>query len=155
MAQAPQMVLLLLALGASGVLVFGVRYIPRLNKQGHILKEEWLGFKMYLETAERYRMQNLTPETFEKYLPYAMIFGVEKQWARAFETLNMQPPTWYVGSNAASVSTGSGGGFSPSSFASGFSASFASSFASSGGGGASGGGGGAGGGGGGGGGGAA
>lgn len=155
MAQAPQMVLLLLALGASGVLVFGVRYIPRLNKQGHILKEEWLGFKMYLETAERYRMQNLTPETFEKYLPYAMIFGVEKQWARAFETLNMQPPTWYVGSNAAFVSTGSGGGFSPSSFASGFSASFASSFASSGGGGASGGGGGAGGGGGGGGGGAA
>lgn len=137
------------------LLVVGIRYVPYLTSKGAALKEEWLGFKMYLETAERYRMQNLTPETFEKYLPYAMIFGVEKEWAKAFETLNMQQPTWYVGSNAAFVSSGPTGGFSPSSFTSGFSASFASSFASSGGGGASGGGGGAGGGGGGGGGGAA
>ena len=57
---------------------------PRLNQKGALLKEEWLGFKMYLETAERYRMQNLTPDMFEKYLPYAMIFGIEKKWAKAF-----------------------------------------------------------------------
>ncbi len=54
-------------------------YSKRLNTRGELLKEDWLGFKMYLETAERYRMQNLTPEIFEKYLPYAMIFGIEKK----------------------------------------------------------------------------
>lgn len=31
-----------------------------------------------MKTAEKYRMQNLKPEFFEKYLPYTMIFEVEK-----------------------------------------------------------------------------
>ncbi len=138
----------LMTLTACGVYSYAfIRYNPRLNRSGQMLKEEWLGFKMYLETAERYRLQNLTPETFEKFLPYAIIFGVEKEWGKAFAGLEMIPPHWYAGSSAV-------GGFSASSFSSSFSASFVSSFASSGGGGASGGGGSAGGGGGGGGGGA-
>lgn len=131
---------------AAGYLFF--RYNPRLNRDGQILREEWLGFKLYLETAERYRLQNLTPETFEKYLPYAIIFGVEKAWGKAFEGLALSSPSWY------SSSTLSASRFSASGFSTSFSASFASAFASAGGGGASGGGGSAGGGGGGGGGGA-
>ena len=113
-------------------------YSKRLNTRGELLKEDWLGFKMYLETAERYRMQNLTPEIFEKYLPYAMIFGIEKKWAKAFDGINMQSPTWYSGAviaNSNNFSSGATPSFSASSFASGFSSSFASSFASSGGGG--------------------
>lgn len=125
-----------------------VRYNPRLNRAGQIFREEWLGFKLYLETAERYRLQNLTPATFEKFLPYAIIFGVEKEWGKTFEGITVSPPVWYSGSNFSS------GKFSASGFSTSFSASFASAFASSGGSGASGGGGSAGGGGGGGGGGA-
>lgn len=75
-----------------------IKYNPRLNKDGFILKEEWLGFKMYLEKAEKYRLQNLTPDLFEKYLPYAMIFGLEKKWAKNFDSLNMRAPDWYVSS---------------------------------------------------------
>ncbi len=127
---------------------------PRLNQKGELLKEDWLGFKMYLETAERYRMQNLTPDLFEKYLPYAMIFGIEKKWAKAFNGLNMESPGWYQGggvtSSGSSFGSSSGGvaSFSAGAFAAGFSTSFATSFASSGGGGGSAGGGGGGGGGG-------
>ena len=40
-----------------------------------------------------------TPEMFEKYLPFAMAFGVERKWARAFQDIYRQPPSWYVGSN--------------------------------------------------------
>lgn len=138
-------------------LVSFVRYETRLSKEGQILKEEWLGFKLYLEMAEKYRLQNLTPDLFEKYLPYAIIFGVEKKWGRAFAHLSMTPPEWYHGAGVAyagSVSS-SVSGFSASAFSASFSSSFTSAFASSGAsGGASGGGGGAGGGGGGGGGGA-
>ncbi len=132
------------------------KYEARLNHEGNVLKEEILGFKLYLETAEKYRLQNLTPETFEKFLPYAMVFGVEKKWAKAFDSLNMTAPAWYHGGVSHNGFTSSSGvsSFSPSSFASGFSASFASSFATSSGTGASGGGGSSGGGGGGGGGGA-
>ncbi len=129
---------------------------PKLSKEGEEMRNQIEGFKMYLATAERYRMKNLTPETFEKYLPFAMIFGVEKQWAKAFESLNMSSPTWY----SAGVYGGVGssqpapGSFSPVAFSTSFATSFSSSFNSSGASGGSGGGGGAGGGGGGGGGGA-
>lgn len=131
-----------------------LKYDARLNKQGLLLREEILGFKMYLETAERYRLQNLTPETFEKYLPYAMVFGVEKKWAKAFANMDVPQPAWYAGVGVGHSGSFASSGFSASSFTSSFSASFTSSMASASGSGASGGGGGAGGGGGGGGGGA-
>ena len=119
-----------------------IKYEARLSKEGIILKEDWLGFKMYLETAEKYRMQNLKPEFFEKYLPYAMIFDVEEKWAKAFETMHLPQPTWYAGSAYAPGSaSNSAGSFSPLSFSKSFSSSFTSAFSSSGAGGASGGGG--------------
>jgi len=131
-----------------------IKYEARLSDQGIKLKEDWLGFKMYLKTAEKYRMQNLKPEFFEKYLPYAMIFGVEKKWARAFESMHIPQPSWYAGSAyAAGASSPSNlaGSFSPSAFSASFTSSFTSAFSSgaggaSGGGGAGGGGGGGGGG---------
>lgn len=135
-------------------MAYSIFFRKVLNATGSELRRRFLGFILYLETAEQYRMQNLTPETFEKYLPYAMVFGVEKKWARAFRGVTMAPPQWYQGS----PTFAGGGGFSPSfsatAFTGAFSASFASSFSTSTGTGASGGGGGAGGGGGGGGGGA-
>lgn len=143
-------------LSAAGLYAF-IKYEARLSDSGIKLKEDWLGFKMYLETAEKYRMQNLKPEYFEKYLPYAMIFGVEKKWARAFEAMNIPQPTWYGGNAVVAGHIGSANvasSFSPSAFSSSFASSFSSAFSSSGASGASGGGGGAGGGGGGGGGGA-
>lgn len=115
----------------------------RLSQEGRELREEWLGFKLYLETAERYRLQNLTPDLFEKFLPYAMMFGIEKKWAKAFEGMQVPPPSWYHGALVAgSMGDGvSGAGFSASAFSSSFSSSFASAFSSSAGSGASGGGG--------------
>lgn len=131
-----------------------IKYEARLSDEGIKLKEDWLGFKMYLEMAEKYRMQNLKPEYFEKYLPYAIIFGVEKKWAKEFESLNLPQPSWYAGSAYVSGGHVSGSSFSPSAFSASFASSFSSSISSSGASGVSGGGGGAGGGGGGGGGGA-
>lgn len=148
---------LLLSVAGVALVVYVVNIRPQLNRTGHILREEWQGFKLFLSVTGRDRMQNLTPDMFEKFLPYAMMFGVEKKWALAFKDITLTPPTWYHSNAAvyaATIPGGSSGSFSPTSFASGFSASFTSSFASSGGSGASGGGGGAGGGGGGGGGGA-
>lgn len=145
--------LLIASVAASfGTVRYMMRYEARLSPDGEQLRKDMLGFKLYLKTAERYRLQNLTPDMFEKYLPYAMIFRIEKQWAKAFDGMNVAPPGWYAGSYVAGTS--SSPSFSASSFASSFSASFASSFSSTGGSGAAGGGGSAGGGGGGGGGGA-
>jgi len=148
-------VIIIGALITATILAAGTRY----TEEGRRVRDELLGFKLYIETADKYRMQNLTPDLFGKYLAYAMIFGLEKEWAVAFEGINVSSPSWYAGSSSFSTSGGSLG-FSSAAFTSGFSASFSSMFASatgtssSGGGGGSGGGGSSGGGGGGGGGGA-
>jgi len=121
-----------------------VKLNPQLSTTGNQLWRDIEGFRWYLKTAERYRLQNLTPELFEKFLPYAIIFGVEKKWASHFEGIIGQPPAWYgtshgytgVGAGAAFSS----GGFSIGSFSNSFSSSFSSAFSSSGGSGGSGGG---------------
>ncbi|TSC52574.1 MAG: Membrane-like protein [Parcubacteria group bacterium LiPW_41] len=123
------------------VLLWIFKYRTILSKEGRILREEWLGFKLYLKTAEKYRLENLTPETFEKFLPYAMVFGLEKKWAGAFEKMNVPPPNWYHGAVVGgAIGSSSASSFSPSSFSSNFSSSFSSAFSSSGAGGGGGGG---------------
>jgi len=44
------------------------------------------------------RIKRMPPDTFERFLPYAMAFGVEQHWAKAFQGLITEPPSWYVGS---------------------------------------------------------
>lgn len=133
------MVILAVLWSISTLYVFK-KYNPRLSEKGRILREEWLGFKLYLETAEKYRMQNLTPEIFEKYLPYAIIFGVEKKWAKSFELVIKQEPVWFVGSTHGFIGpTTSMSNFSASAFSTSFSSSLSTAFMSSVGGGLSGG----------------
>ena len=109
------------------------------------------GFKDFLETTEkdRYAFHNApekSPEIFMEYLPYAIAFGVEKQWAKVFEDLDISDPDWYVGDGVGAFNavafTSDIGGFSTALASSGTSGSSGSS-----GGGFSGGGGGGGGGG--------
>jgi hypothetical protein len=58
-----------------------------------------LGFEDFLTHVEADRMErmNSTPETFEKFLPFAMALGVEKKWVGAFQNIYSEPPTWYQG----------------------------------------------------------
>ena len=135
---------LISAIGIAATVWIVVR-MTRRTAQGKILHDEWLGFKMYLEVAEKYQLQNLTPDLFEKYLPYAMIFGIEKKWAKVFEraSITVPAPHWYGGYAVVGamnmVSTGAA--FSATAFSTSFSSSFSSAIASSFGGGAGGGGG--------------
>ncbi len=58
-----------------------------------------LGFEDFLIHVEADRMDKIerTPETFEKFLPFAMALGVEKKWVGAFQNIYSQPPSWYQG----------------------------------------------------------
>lgn len=93
-----------LTIGIAGFIV-GIGFIlisqhmPAKTQKGSKLYGDIRGFKMYLETAERFRVQNLVPEQFEKYLSYAIVFGVEKQWAKNFKDIYKQTPDWYEGSD--------------------------------------------------------
>lgn len=143
------------------IVVIFSHYMPALTQKGLEAKWKLLGFKDYLQIAERFRIGAETVDTFSKFLPYALILGVEKKWANRFADIAYQEQNWYA---PIYLSGGVGGkaGTQPSfnSFSasiSSFSSSLSGTFSRSGGsgmGGVGGGGGGAGGGGGGGGGGA-
>ncbi len=130
---------------------------------GRLIMDEIEGFKMYLDTAERDRLDRmqspqLTPEVFETFLPFAFALGVENNWcdqfAREFpEELAERSgyhPMWYVGSRSGLSALGHIGNEFSSSFSSAIASSSSppGSSSGSGGGGSSGGGGGGGGGGG-------
>jgi uncharacterized membrane protein YgcG len=105
-------VALIAAAVVSAVILFVFsRIMPARTTSGARARESTLGFKEFLERVEteRYRKMITGPELFERYLPFAMAFGVEEKWARAFEGIYREPPSWY---------TGGTGHFSPGSFAS-------------------------------------
>ncbi|MFC1632852.1 DUF2207 family protein [Patescibacteria group bacterium] len=78
------------------VIIFG-RFAPKRTEKGKLAEEHARGFYDYLHTAERFRLQDLTPETFQKFLPYAMIFEIEDEWAKRFKDMAMEQPDWYQG----------------------------------------------------------
>lgn len=83
------------------LIIFSLRIDVR-TKEGNILYHFLLGLKMYINTAEKDRIKfhndpKKYTEVFESLLPYAMIFGLEKQWAKQFEDIYTQPPSWYEG----------------------------------------------------------
>lgn len=83
----------------SGILfiAFGA-VMPKKTSKGTEVMWYILGFKEYITKAEKYRAQFQEKENiFEKFLPYAIIFGCTKKWAKAFEGIYKTPPTWYEG----------------------------------------------------------
>lgn len=84
--------------------------------QGRKVMDEIDGFKLYLETAEKNRLNivnepPMTVERFERILPYAIALGVEKPWSEHFEAElarhavsdaegGSYSPHWYSGSRS-------------------------------------------------------
>jgi len=75
------------------------------------------GFKMYMSAAEEkqiahFNPPDLTPEIFEKLLPYAVVLGAEDVWGDKFQNLidkslidKSYQPTWYAGGHIGNFST--------------------------------------------------
>ncbi len=55
-----------------------------------------LGFQEFMNRVDADRLKTMPPDTFEKYLAYAMALGVEHHWAQAFSGIVKDPPSWYV-----------------------------------------------------------
>lgn len=84
---------------AAGISIGGFgMFMSRRTESG--AKAHWhvKGFKLYLKTAEQYRLQWQEKEhIFEKFLPYAIAFGITEKWAQTFAEISMPKPTWYSG----------------------------------------------------------
>ena len=144
------------------------RLLRAYTPQGRAVLDEIEGFRLYLSTAEKDRMNTLTPvdetpETFERYLPYALAMDVEQQWSERFADIlgrtdaagePVYQPAWFTGTSMGAIGLSTLGSSLSGAFASSIAAASVAPGSSSGfsggggGGGGSGGGGGGGGGGG-------
>jgi hypothetical protein len=84
-----------------GLVLFAIaRAMPRRTAKGHELYRRCLGFREYVTTAETDRERFAEErDIFHEYLPYAMVFGCTKRWAKAFHELESWNPRadWYFG----------------------------------------------------------
>lgn len=78
---------------------FGISFlIRRRTDKGHEMLQKIKGFKDFLETAEKERLEMLVeddPAYYYDILPYAYVLGVSDVWTKNFEGIATPPPSWY------------------------------------------------------------
>jgi hypothetical protein len=89
---------LFIALIVCGVaLAFGSRYMPAKTAKGAEAAARWRAFRTYLERIERLTDIQQAGDLFERYLPFAVAFGMNNSWIQKFSRLENAPaPIWYV-----------------------------------------------------------
>ena len=84
------------------------RIMPKRTPFGNEMLGKIQGFKRFLETAEKQELESLVnknPEYFYNILPYTYALGVSDVWISQFETIAIQEPTWYSGTEAFNMAT--------------------------------------------------
>jgi uncharacterized membrane protein YgcG len=87
-------------IAAGVVLALMAKRMPARTANGTAMLRRIRGFRRVIATAETHMSRWAEEENvFTRYLPYAIVFGLTKKWAKAFEDLGLQPDTsgWYVG----------------------------------------------------------
>jgi uncharacterized membrane protein len=85
---------------AGVALALMARWMPARTAKGTAMLRRIRGFRRVIATAETHMSRWAEEENvFTRYLPYAIVFGLTKKWAEAFEDLGVAPDTssWYVG----------------------------------------------------------
>ncbi|WPR73454.1 DUF2207 domain-containing protein [Algoriphagus sp. NG3] len=80
------------------VLLIMSQFLIKKNKEGTILLSELKGFRQFIKVAEEHKLKMLLrddPGYFESTMSYALAFGMFDKWAKKFDALNIEPPTWY------------------------------------------------------------
>lgn len=135
---------------ALGVLFVGVSLAilgftyRRRTRKGYEALDHLEGFSLFLSVTDKERFAfhdapTKSPEQFMEYLPYAIAFGVEEEWASVFKDVTVPAPDWYEGGGGTNFSATSLSA-SLGAFSTAFTASAASTSSGSSGGGFAGGG---------------
>ena len=86
-------VVVLIAL-ATGVIFLSVA-MPRKSQAGAEAAAKWRAFRRYLDDIEKYEKVDESRDIFDKYLPFAVAFGLENSWVSKFASVGAATPSWY------------------------------------------------------------
>lgn len=94
------------------VAIFGILMllcnIKKRTPYGNEMLGKIKGFKTFLETAEKSKLEQLVmenPTYFYNILPYTYVLGVSDKWIKKFETIAIESPDWYDSPNHFSMNT--------------------------------------------------
>ena len=85
-----------------------LKYLPKRTPYGNEMLGRIKGFKNFLETAEKSKLESLVlqdPSYFYHILPYTYVLGVSDKWIKKFETIALESPEWYGSSTSFTVSS--------------------------------------------------
>ncbi len=77
--------------------------MPKRNQHGADMYARISGFRTFIMTAEKSRLEMLVsenPSYFYNVIPYAYVLGVSDKWMKQFEGIAMVKPDWYVSDGA-------------------------------------------------------
>ena len=83
---------------ANLIMILCLRYFPKRTYYGNEILGKLRGFKDFLETCEKDKLEALVfenPNYFFDILPFTYVLGVSDVWIKKFENINIQPPEWY------------------------------------------------------------
>ncbi len=88
---APAVVVALLGLAV--VMFSGA--MPRKTPAGAEAAARWRAFKKYLDDIEQYEDLTEAQDIFERYLPFAIAFHIDRSWVQKFAAVRTPAPGWY------------------------------------------------------------
>ncbi len=80
------------------IIVMMFMIMPKRSEYGNELLGKIKGFKTFLETAEKSKLEALVfndPTYFYNILPYTYVLGVSDKWIKKFEVIALSAPDWY------------------------------------------------------------
>lgn len=81
-------------------MIYCYKYMPKRTKYGNEILGKILGFKNFLETVEKEKLEAMVknnPNYFYDILPYTYVLGISNLWISKFETISLKAPEWYDG----------------------------------------------------------
>ncbi|MCL4861924.1 MAG: DUF2207 domain-containing protein [Caldilineaceae bacterium] len=84
-----------LGVTAIGLMVLS-RVMPRKTDQGAEVAARWEAFKRYLQNIDRYTDLEQQKAIWDRWLPYAIAFGIDRSYIRKFEAVDAPAPGWYI-----------------------------------------------------------
>lgn len=70
--------------------------MPARTRQGAEMAMRVAAFKRYMENIEKYTDLNASKDLFDKYLPFAIAFNLDRTWMSKFAKVDAPVPGWYV-----------------------------------------------------------
>lgn len=78
----------------AGLLRMG-KAMPKKTAFGAESAARWRAFRRYLESIEQHGALEEARDIFDRYLSYAVAFGIERDWIRKFANVGTSSPGWF------------------------------------------------------------